>query len=330
MRLPRLPKLGPRARLALRLGATILVLGLCVWAGRKLDLRGGAHVAASASPGWLIFAALLNFPFALMQSLRWKLLIRAAGRLPLLSAFRYLLASRAASNLLPARAGELVRIYLPSARDGLPPVSCASILLIERFFDAAGLAAISIPLLLVPAVPGWVRSGVLVLVGSALAGLTATFVLAFRGSRKRTSILDRIAQAAEPVRNLPVLAGVVGITLVDWVAEAGMVAACMAAVGLPVTMESALLVLLAVNLGLVVQVTPANVGPYEASAILALAALGLTGPKAVAMAVLYHLVQVVPVTLAGLEGLRFVGEARRAEAAARAAPPEPAPEPPKA
>jgi len=70
-----------------------------------------------------------------------------------------------------------------------------------------------------------------------------------------------------------------------------------------------------VNIGLVVQVTPGNVGPFEASVLIALGVLGETSPRALAMAVIYHLSQVVPTTLAGLEGLRFVGEARRQQAA---------------
>jgi hypothetical protein len=70
--------------------------------------------------------------------------------------------------------------------------------------------------------------------------------------------------------------------------------------------------LLAVNLGLLIPITPANLGPFEAAVMLALAAFGMHGPQALAMALLYHLVQLVPVTVLGIEGLRFVGEARRA------------------
>jgi uncharacterized membrane protein YbhN (UPF0104 family) len=68
-------------------------------------------------------------------------------------------------------------------------------------------------------------------------------------------------------------------------------------------------------MGQVLQVTPGNVGVLEAACMAALAAAGVSGPRALAMAVLYHMVLLVPVTLAGLEGLRFVGEARRASAA---------------
>jgi uncharacterized membrane protein YbhN (UPF0104 family) len=58
------------------------------------------------------------------------------------------------------------------------------------------------------------------------------------------------------------------------------------------------------------------VGPFEAAVLLALSAFGIGGPQALAMALLYHLVQLVPVTVVGIEGLRFVGEARRAAARA--------------
>jgi hypothetical protein len=74
-------------------------------------------------------------------------------------------------------------------------------------------------------------------------------------------------------------------------------------------------------------VTPANLGPFEGSVLLGLAAFDVTGGPALAMALVYHLVQFMPSTLAGLEGLRFVGEARRASlaeptAAASAQPPD--------
>jgi hypothetical protein len=323
----RKPRLGPRGRRALRIGVALAVLGLCVYAARRLDLSGAWRVVRRARPGWLALAALLNFPFALIQSARWRVLLGPAGKVPLLSLFRYLLASRAASNLLPARAGELVRIYLPRSRDGISAVSGGTALVIEKLFDALVLVMISVPLLWLLRMPSLVRGGLITLFAGCLAGFAVAALFAIRGGRRRTSILDRIAQAAESLRSPSAVLAVLGLTTLGWFGEMGMIASCLTSVGVHATLTMAMLILLVNNLGMALQVTPANVGPFEGSVLLALAAFDVTGAPALAMAVVYHLVQFVPCTLAGLEGLRFVGEARRArlrdEAPNPSAPPAP-------
>lgn len=316
---PRRPRLGPGAKRALRVAITLAILALCVLAAWRLDWRGAAAAIADAHWGWLALAAAINFPFALLQSYRWQIFIRPAGGAPLLSLFRYLLASRAASNLLPARAGELLRIYLPRVRDGLPVATLTSVLVVERFFDAAGLATVSVPILFLLEAPSWVQTGLYVLFGGAAVGIGVAIVLAVRGSRQRSSLLDRIALSAEALRDPKTALWLYLVTVGCWTTEAVMSLVTLAAARLAAAPGVAILVLLAVNIGQLLQVTPGNVGPFEAAALIALAAVGIKGPRALAMAVLYHLVQFLPVTLAGLEGLRFVGAARRAEQTAAAA-----------
>jgi hypothetical protein len=244
--------------------------------------------------------------------LRWRYLLGPAGRpISMLTLFRYLLASRAASNVLPARAGELLRIYLPRARDGVAAVTGAASLFIERFFDAFALAAMSAPLLFLLQAPLWVRSGLLLLVAGSVVGLTAALVISFRGKRQGTSVVDRIAASAASLRRPASLFAVLGLTAACAAGDLGVVLTSLAAVRLPATFVAGVMCLLGINLGNLFQVTPANVGPLEAAAMLALAALGIRGPQALAFAILYHLVWVVPLTLTGLEGLRLVGEARR-------------------
>jgi len=305
---------SPRTRLALRLAVTLVVLTLCGWAASRLDWRGAMQAMGQARPGWLLLACAINAPFVLLQTWRWRVLLRPVGRPPLWSLFRYLLASRAASNLLPARAGELLRIYLPRVRDGLPAVSLASILVIERFFDAFGLASVSTPLMVLHGTPPWVRSGLLLLLGAGAVGVVVVAVFATRRGERRPW-LHRIVQLTAGLRRPGTLALVFGITLLCWLTEMLMVLTCLVAVGLPASPAVALMVLLAVNLGMVLQVTPGNLGPFEASVLLALAALDITDPRATALALLYHMVVLVPVTLAGLDGLRFVGAARREQQA---------------
>jgi uncharacterized membrane protein YbhN (UPF0104 family) len=71
-----------------------------------------------------------------------------------------------------------------------------------------------------------------------------------------------------------------------------------------------LLVLLSLNLAIAVPSTPAQVGAFELGASAPLALLGVPPERALAFALLYHVMQALPTTLAGLPLLRAV---RRSE-----------------
>ena len=97
-----------------------------------------------------------------------------------------------------------------------------------------------------------------------------------------------------------------------WVADAVLIWVVLRAVGVAPDPAAPLLVLLGVNLAVALPSTPGQVGVLEAGAVGALALLHVPPEPAMAFAILYHLVQFVPVTLAGLPGLRMVAEARAA------------------
>jgi uncharacterized membrane protein YbhN (UPF0104 family) len=73
-------------------------------------------------------------------------------------------------------------------------------------------------------------------------------------------------------------------------------------------------VLLAINAAILVPSTPAHLGIVEAAAGAALIALGVAPERALAGAVLYHAVQVLPSTVLGLAVLRNSWIARRSAA----------------
>ncbi len=70
---------------------------------------------------------------------------------------------------------------------------------------------------------------------------------------------------------------------------------------IPVPFGASLLVLMAVNLALVVPFAPpANLGTLEVGATLALMEYGVPKEQALAFALVYHLLQVIPIGVGGL------------------------------
>src|SRR4029079_10215533 len=86
------------------------------------------------------------------------------------------------------------------------------------------------------------------------------------------------------------------------------------AVGVHVPWPTAGLILLTLNLAIAVPSTPGQVGAFEAGAVAGLRAMGVELAPALAFALVYHVMQVGPVLLAGLSGIKLLGQARAAEA----------------
>jgi uncharacterized membrane protein YbhN (UPF0104 family) len=85
------------------------------------------------------------------------------------------------------------------------------------------------------------------------------------------------------------------------VLELNVTAIAFRAVGLDLPLAAVCLVLLAVNLALAVPFAPpGNVGTLEVGATLGLMAFGVAKEQALAFAIVYHFLQVVPIGILGI------------------------------
>jgi uncharacterized membrane protein YbhN (UPF0104 family) len=64
---------------------------------------------------------------------------------------------------------------------------------------------------------------------------------------------------------------------------------------------------MAINLAIMVPAAPSSIGTFEFSAVLALGYLGVENTAAMSFALIYHFVQLIPVTLAGAASLPLLG-----------------------
>ncbi len=91
---------------------------------------------------------------------------------------------------------------------------------------------------------------------------------------------------------------------------------CLGAVGVAASPMACVMLFLATSLAGLVSIVPAQIGPFESAFALLAAHHGLPPAAALAAAVLYHIADVVPTTLAGLPALvRMSWRKRRASVA---------------
>jgi uncharacterized membrane protein YbhN (UPF0104 family) len=303
-------------RPALRAVTLAAVVLLCLFFVRRLDLAHLRAALAAASLPLVALAVAVNLAQLGVRALFLRALLApvrvvAVGRL-----YRYNLALFAANNLLPARAGEWVRIELLRAREEVPRSASLAVALVEKVFDAIALLLLALPLpLLLPALPRSVALAMTLLGAGGVIALAAAWALARWGARA-PGRWGEFARGVAVVRRGRSLGVALGWSLASHAADAAAIVVCFAALGLDLPAGAALLVLLGVTLVLALPSAPAGIGSLEVGAVAALRVCGVDDAHALAFALVYHAMQVVPVTVLGLLCLKGAPLRREPDAAA--------------
>jgi uncharacterized protein (TIRG00374 family) len=310
---------------ALGIGVSVALLA---WALQGVSAEAMLHHIASARPGPLAAAtivATLAFPLRLI---RWRLLLRDEQGKPYPSGplWHAIALGFTANNLLPLRAGELIRSYTAARLARARFTTVLSSVAVERIFDALTVVALLTFALLNSDLPSSVRvggtsvtqlarvAGVAGIVALLLAITVVAAPLAAERMVRRLlpsiRLADRIVDLIEGVRHgLAVLrsparlAGVIFWSLVLWLVNAFAFYLGFAAFDIPVSFAGALLMQGLLVLGISVPSTPGFFGPFEAAIVAVLALYGVPGSLAFSYAIAFHITTLIPITLLGLWSL---------------------------
>jgi uncharacterized protein (TIRG00374 family) len=306
----------------------ILSVGLLLWALRGVRLEDILHHVRAARPAPLTVAvilATLTFPLRLI---RWRLLLRQESGLPYSAGplWHAVAVGFMANNLLPLRAGELVRSYTASRLAGIRFTTVFSSIAVERIFDGLMVAGLLTLSLLSPDLPGSVKvGGVSVehlariggLIGAAALLLAIAMLVAPlaaerlvrrmvpwpRVADRAVSLIEGVRQGLVVLRTPTRLALVIFWSLVLWLVNALAFYVGFGAFDIQVSYPGALLMQGLLALGISIPSTPGFFGPFEAVIVAALALYGVPQDLAFSYAISYHITSFLPITLLGLWSL---------------------------
>lgn len=317
-----------------RAGAVTLTAGaalaavLLYYSLRGIDWREVGRIVAAAEPGGLILAAFLGTLALGLRACRWRLLLNAEGAVSLPTVFWATAAGYFGNNFLPARAGELVRTYMISARSGLDGPYVLATALSERAADAVALVLIgALVLVTLPDPPGWLAGAARPLAILALTAVLGIAVLPLLGSFGRT-VLERlplpqalrgrlVAAMEQALRGMRAfhdagrLSGFVALTAIIWCLDALGCVIAANALGLKMPLAAALLLLASLGLGSALPSTPGYVGIYQFAAVTVLAPFGFSHARAIAYILVAQALTYVVIGFWGSLGIVRYRRARR-------------------
>src|SRR5215468_2078091 len=125
---------------------TVIVLalaaGLVLLFVRNVDLRLVVSEILRARLPWLATSLAMTFISLVIRSFRWQYLLEPLGRASFGNAFRATAVGFAASSILPARAGEVIRPYFLARHENMTATGAFATIILERVLDVLTVVAL--------------------------------------------------------------------------------------------------------------------------------------------------------------------------------------------
>jgi glycosyltransferase 2 family protein len=301
---------------------SLVALAAVVWWASRQD---SPHIPTDGEAiAWLLAAVGLYAVATLVRAERWhQILSLASVHARRTDCYALTTVGYMGNNVLPARAGEALRVVLLSQRsDGSKRTLLGSVVA-ERVLDVIALVAIFVVTVygvlstseVLPTDRPLLVTGIGVLLVLA-AGVAIWVLRAHHVFERARDWLRPLADAPRALlnrRGVMLLAG----TFVLWSVEAGVYLAVAHAIDLDIAVSGALYLVALTNFVAALPAAPGSIGTFDAAVAFGAKALGATGSAALSYVILLRFVLYVPITVVGLVVLvtRYGGWSRLRSAA---------------
>jgi uncharacterized protein (TIRG00374 family) len=306
---------------------------LLVWLFWNVDLRAVTARLADTRWSWLTVSVALNLASLWARAVRWRYLFPQKTKPTHL--FNAVVIGYMGNNLLPLRAGEVLRVYVVTRR-GQPFWTTVTTLVLERALDGLAVGIVlAVVFFQIPtprevawaseAFVGLVLAMVALLAAIAAAPLPCRILvhsLTYRWpgiERRLLVIFDTMSDGLQGMRRPRQLLPTAAWSFAIWAVIVGSVWTCFQAARLDLPVTAALCVIAFIGLGVSLPSSPGFIGVIQAATVLALSFFGIEKADALSFSLLLHASQFVPVTAWGLlllvvehVSLTEVARARRA------------------
>lgn len=256
------------------------------------------------------------------RAVRWQLLFSPT---PCLNPLRFFFVNNIgylANNLLPLRAGDLVRAYLIGEAEGINKARALSTVLVERVMDTMTVVlflVLVVPSL--PSLPAVVRQSGIV-VGATVLGVMLMFMILSNQKEPALAVLRRLLSPVACLKNerlygwadsllegLSALRSprlglkIAGWSLLVWLCATLLVYVMFLAFGLHLPFVASVFVVCVTSLGIAVPSSPGYIGVYHSLVVLALTVYLVEKSLAFSYALVLHGWQYVLLVILGVFSL---------------------------
>ena len=283
----------------------------------RVDVTDSAQALRDADLRWAAFGVAFVPLTRLIDSARWRIYVRELGTVPFPTMLGAFLVGNLVNNVLPMRAGDVVKIQILANRTAMSRAGLAASRAVESVVDGmtfVGFLALSLALADIAVLPREVLWG---LAGAVGAGFLAAVAAAYWLPRTLSSrwpfsllpgptaraiddALPRLREGLATMRHPRDLALALGLNAASWLVQAVTLVLLGEALDLDLSLGAYLGIAVVANLVTILPITFENVGPYEVLMVEMLALQDIDPDRALAYAVATHAVSNAWVIALGL------------------------------
>lgn len=262
---------------------------------------------------WIIPMIAVTLVSFVLRAWRWQYLLSGES-VRLGPLFRSTMIGFMGNNVLPARLGELMRVYAIGNSSGISRSSALASIVLERIFDMGTLLILFVIVLATGRLPEEVRSWGGYLLAIAAIAFLGVFVFWIRrdfilGLVRRFAparVRDRLLQITENFHTGLEAMGRRGallkaflLSLLIWATLIAVVDAGFRALGLGLPYDAGVIVLVVMAIGTMIPSAPGFLGTLQYAGTLALTQYDIDRSVALSFTLVYHASQWFPVTAIG-------------------------------
>ena len=300
--------------------------GLLLFTLRNINTTELMNAIASLNKPMLLAAILLWLGAYVIRAVRWKVFLDPISPTKLYDSYQGLMIGFAANNILPLRAGEVVRSYVLHHLN--PRVSTSSAFATvagERLFDGIAVVIYTIIGTTVLSLPTWGSRAVGI--GSVLFGMAlVTFlVMVFNQSRitiftnkilfflplklreRGVRMMDHFISGLISLKSVNALSRIFLLSMVAWGVEVIFYLLATRSFGIQLNFLGAAFLMGIINLGVMIPAAPGGVGTYQFIAVQSLLLFGISESRTFGFALVCNLLQNLSVIGIGLYFLSKLG-----------------------
>jgi uncharacterized protein (TIRG00374 family) len=298
-------------KVLLGIALSAALLGWLLW---RVDLAALGHQLRETQWGWALVTCALSILGLWTRARRWYYLFPPGSHPPAL--VRAVMIGYMGNNVLPLRAGEILRVYVVSRHWRLGFWLPLATLVVERILDGLAVVLIlGILTLLMPVPPmlKWAALAILaidIIATGVLAAIAAApercrdFITRLTRrwpglERRLIGVFQMFVRGLAGVRTPAHAVPIVCWSVLVWLLSALAAWTAMFAARIDLPFLAAWAVLAFVGLGISLPSAPGYIGVFHTAAVLALGMFGVVEPAAFGYALLFHACGFVPITLVG-------------------------------
>ena len=307
------------------LGIIITIVSL-YFAFKGIDFKETIEIVKNVDVVKVILSFVVGTIIIAIRALRWECFIPTDKPIR-----KWVIISAAyigymASNVLPAKLGEVVRAYVLGEKEGLKKSAIFASVVSERLFDCLiGVVILSVSLIFIDNLPDTVSKAALILLAFTVVGIIVLVLLArnkelahkifhkvFSILPKNVSdklidfscnFIDGIGMKTSPLY-IFLLFFYTTLYLVGQVITINLL---LSAFSIKSSIMIGLFMFAVGGFGFAVPSAPSGIGPFEWAIIFGLSLVGVDKVVAAPYALVYHLLGIIPVSLVGVICLFSLG-----------------------